>query len=138
MPDSTKASSQVLERIEIRLDRMGLTATKVMKAVGLPTSLLEDLRTGKANVPRGQRLLKLADALGTSVGYLVGLDPDAPPPPEMLQEDQGSLGLLASDEAALLGAYRRLPVPSRAAALHVILKMAGPEVEPTVASRKAV
>jgi hypothetical protein len=78
-------------------------------------------------IPRGQRLLKLAEALGTSVSYLVGLDPDVAPPQELLEEDQGSLGLLAGDEDALLRAYRRLDVSSRAAALHVLLKMAGPE-----------
>ena len=63
---------------------------------------------------------------------LVGLDPDVAPPQELLEEDQGTLGLLAGDEEALLRAYRRLDVSSRAAALHVLLKMAGPEPTPDV------
>ena len=78
--------------------------------------------------PRGKRLIKLAEALATSVSYLVGLDPDAPVPQEYLEEDQGSLGLLAGDEDALLRAYRRLDMSSRAALLQIVLKMA-PEPE---------
>lgn len=124
------APSPVLARIEIRLDRMDLAPETLCREVGLPPDFLDRLRTGKAPVPRGKRLVKLAEALGTSVSYLVGLDPDAPPPQEVLEEDQGSLGLLAGDEEALLRAYRRLDVSSRAAALHVIVKMAGPEPEP--------
>ena len=120
----------VLERIEARLERMDVPPEAVLKEAGLPTDFLEKLRLGKVSVPRGRRLVKLAEALGTSVSYLVGLDPDVMPPPELLEEDQGSFGLLAGDEEALLGAYRRLDVSSRAAVLHVLLKMAGPEPEP--------
>ena len=39
------------------------------------------------------------------------------PPQELLEEDQGSFDLLAGDEEALLRAYRRLDIPSRAAAI---------------------
>jgi transcriptional regulator with XRE-family HTH domain len=120
----------VLERIEARLERMDVPPATALKEAGLPSDFLEKLRLGKAAVPRGRRLIKLADALGTSVSYLVGLDPDTAPPQELLEEEQGSFGLLAGDEEALLGAYRRLDVSSRAAALHVLLKMAGPEPEP--------
>ena len=79
-------------------------------------------------MPKGKKLLRLADALSTSVAYLVGLDPDAPVPEEYLQEDQGALGLLAADEERLLRAYRRLDVPSRAALLQIVGKMS-PEPE---------
>ena len=126
----------VLERIEIRLDRMNLAPETLCREAGLPPDFLDRLRSGRAPVPRGQRLAKLAEALGTSVSYLVGLDPDVPPPQDLLEEDQGSLGLLAGDEEALLRAYRRLDVPSRAAALHVILKMAGPEPEAEKPARR--
>jgi transcriptional regulator with XRE-family HTH domain len=125
----------VIERIEARLERMDVPPETALKEAGLPRDFLEKLRLGKAPIPRGRRLVKLAEALGTSVSYLVGLDPDVPPPQELLEEDQGSFGLLAGDEEALLRAYRRLDVSSRAAALHVVLKMAGPEPEPEV--RKA-
>jgi transcriptional regulator with XRE-family HTH domain len=130
------APSPVLARIEIRLDRMGLAPETLCREAGLPPDFLDKLRSGKAPVPRGKRLIKLAEALGTSVSYLVGLDPDAPPPQEVLEDDQGSLGLLAGDEEALLRAYRRLDVSSRAAALHVVLKMAGPEPEPETPARR--
>jgi transcriptional regulator with XRE-family HTH domain len=119
----------MVERIEARLDRLGTPESEVMRTAGLPPDLLDQLRAGKPVVPRGQRLVRLADALGTSVAYLVGLDPDADPPAELLAEDQGNLGLLAGDEEALLLAYRRLDVPSRAALLLVVLKMAGPAEE---------
>jgi hypothetical protein len=119
----------IVERIESRLDRMDLAPDVAFKAAGLPSDFLEKLRAGQTALPRGQRLIKLAEILDTSISYLVGLDPDAPPPQELLDEDQGSLGLLAVDEDALLRAYRRLDVSSRAAALHVIRKMAGPEPE---------
>ena len=120
----------MLARIEARLDRMDLAPETALREAGLPSDFLEKLRGGKTRIPRGQKLIKLAEALGTSVSYLVGLDPDIPPPQELLEEDQGTLGLLAGDEEALLRAYRRLDVSSRAAALHVLLKMAGSEPDP--------
>jgi transcriptional regulator with XRE-family HTH domain len=120
----------ILARIEARLDRIDQAPQIILKQVGLPSDFLDRLRMGKVALPRGQRLIKLAEALGTSISYLIGLDPDAAPPKELLEEDQGSLGLLAVDENALLRAYRRLDMASRAAALHVICRMAGPEPEP--------
>jgi hypothetical protein len=125
----------IAERIEARIERMDLPPEAVLKDAGLPSDFLDKLRIGRASLPRGQRLVKLAEALGTSVSYLVGLDPDAAPPAKLLEEEQGSLGLLSGDEDALLRAYRRLDVSSRAAALHVLLKMAGPE--PEAESKKA-
>ncbi|KAA2213539.1 hypothetical protein [Teichococcus oryzae] len=119
--------SPMVERIEGRLERLGLDFAGIARSAGLPDDLLDRLREGRAPVPRGQRLVRLAEALSTSVSYLVGLDPDTQPPQELLEEEQGSLGLLAGDEEALLRAYRRLDVPGRAAILHVLLKMAGPE-----------
>lgn len=119
----------LVERIESRLDRLGVPEVDVLRAADLPSDLLDQLRAGKTVVPRGQRLVRLADALGTSVAYLVGLDPDAQAPAELLAEDQGNLGLLAGDEEALLLAYRRLDVSSRAALLQVVQKMTGPADE---------
>jgi hypothetical protein len=93
----------------------------------LPVDFLERLRAGKAVPPRGKRLVALAEVLATSVSYLVGLDPDTAPPTELLEEEQGSLGLLAGDEEALLRAYRRLDMPQKAALVLVVRSMAGPE-----------
>ena len=126
--DCGQEAGEFAERIGGRLDRLGLSPEYAARAAGLPADFIPRLLDGKLPPPRGQRLVKLADALATSVSYLIGLDPDVPVPPEHLEEEQGSLGLLAGDEEALLRAYRRLDVSSRAALLQVASKMA-PEPE---------
>ena len=113
--------------IEGRLDRLGLTAEAACRQAGLPADFLDRLAAGRVPPPRGQKLVRLAEALATSVSYLVGLDPDTPPPAEVREEEQGSLGLLAGDEEALLRAYRRLEFPQKAAVVLVVRSMAGPE-----------
>ena len=118
-----------LERVESRLERVGLTAQEACRRAGLPADHLDRIREGKALMPRGQPLIKFAEVLSTSISYLVGLDPDTPPPEELLEEAQGSLGLLAGDEEGLLRAYRRLDFSHKAALLTVARKMAGPEPE---------
>ena len=128
----------ILERIESRLERLGLSPEQACAEAGLPPDLLARLAAGKAAVPRGRKLARLAEALSTSVSYLVGLDPDTQPPPEWLEEDQGSFGLLAGDEEALLGAYRRLDPPAKSALLLVVRKMAGPEPVPDAVPVKVV
>ena len=122
------------ERIQGRLDRLGLSAGEAATAAGIPGDIVERLIDGRTEVLRGKRLVRLADALSTSIGYLIGLDPDEAVPEEFLAEDQGQLGLLAGDEEALLRAYRRLDISSRAALLQVASKMAP---EPEVLERKA-
>ena len=122
------AGTEMAARIQGRLDRLGLSATDAAKTAGLPDDFIGKLLDGHGPPPRGKRLVKLAEALATSVSYLVGLDPDTPVPDEYLAEEQGSLGLLAGDEEALLRAYRRLDVSSRAALLQLMLKIA-PEPE---------
>ena len=122
------------DRLYGRLDRLGMELEDLADAAGLPVETARKLLDGKTDAPRGKKLLRLADALSTSVAYLVGLDPDTDVPEEYLQEDQGALGLLAGDEDALLRAYRRLDVSSRAALLQVATKMAP---EPELPKRKA-
>jgi len=116
------------DRVQGRLDRLGLSAEGAARIAGLPGDFIRKLLDGNLPPPRGQRLVRLAEALATSVSYLVGLDPDTPVPAEYFEEDQGSLGLLAGDEEALLRAYRRLDFSSKAALVQVVLKMA-PEPE---------
>ncbi|WP_159351167.1 hypothetical protein [Roseomonas harenae] len=125
----------MVELIESRLDRLGLSPEEAFRQAGLPPDLLLRLRDGTAPVPRGARLVRLAEALGTSVSWLVGLDPDVAPPTELLEEEQGSLGLLAGDEEALLHAYRSLDFPTKAALLTVVRRMAGPEPVPEVQAK---
>ena len=133
MTDAARDDGGFIERVQGRLDRLGLTPEDAGRAAGLPADLIGKLLAGAAPPPRGQRLVKLADALATSVSYLVGLDPDTPVPEEYLQEEQGSLGLLAGDEEALLRAYRRLEFPLKAALLQVVLRMSP---EPEIPERK--
>lgn len=128
-------AGEFAERVQGRLDRLGLSPGYAARAAGLPADFVSRLLEGKLPPPRGQRLVKLADALATSVSYLIGLDPDMPVPAEYLEEEQGSLGLLAGDEEALLRAYRRLDVSSRSALLQVASKMA-PEPEPQAKPRR--
>ena len=122
------------ERIQGRLDRLGMTAEEAALAAGMPAQVVEKVLDGRTEMLRGKRLVRLADALSTSIGYLIGLDPDEAVPEEFLAEDQGQLGLLAGDEEALLRAYRRLDMSSRAALLQVASKMAP---EPEILERKA-
>lgn len=117
-----------------RLDRLGMTPGEAASGVGMTLDGLEKILDGRVEGIRGKRLVRLAEVLATSVGYLVGLDPDEAVPEEWLAEDQGQLGLLAGDEEALLRAYRRLDVSSRAALLQVVTKMAP---KPEVLERKA-
>jgi transcriptional regulator with XRE-family HTH domain len=118
----------IATRLQGRLERLELAPDEAARAAGLPADVLRRILENEAPLPRGQRLVKLAEALETSVAYLIGLDPDAVVPEEFLQEDQGALGLLALDEETILRAYRRLDISSRAAVLRVLLKMA-PEPE---------
>lgn len=130
------AAPPMMELIEGRLDRLGLTPEEASRAAGLAPDFLDRLRDGRVPVPRGERLRRLAEALSTSVSYLVGLDPDVPPPAEWLEEEQGSLGLLAGDEEGLLRAYRKLEFSAKAAVLLVVRRMAGPEEAPDAVPAK--
>ena len=89
---ASPAFEAMAERIDARIERMDVPAAAVLKEARLASDFLDKLRLGKVPLPRGQRLIKLAEALGTSVSYLVGLDPDVAPPPEVLEEEQATLG----------------------------------------------
>ena len=119
----SNTSSDFADRVQGRLDRLGLSPDAAAAAAGLSAAALRGVLEGGTPPPRGKRLVQLAEALSTSVAYLVGLDPDDPVPGEYLQEDQGELGLLAMDEEALLRAYRRLDMPTRAALLLIAARL---------------
>jgi len=127
--------SPFADRVATRLERLDLTPEAAARLAGLAPEAVARILDGRAAPLRGQRLVRLAEALATSVSYLVGLDPDTSVPNEFLEEDQGTLGLLAGDEEALLRAYRRLDVSTRAALLRVVGTMSP---EPTVDERKPV
>ena len=122
------------ERVQGRLDRVDKTPEQVAHEAGMRPDQLAALLDGKTDVVRGKCLVRLAEVLATSVGYLVGLDPDEAVPESWLEDDQGQLGLLAGDEEALLRAYRRLDMSSRAALLLIVNKMAP---EPEMPERKS-
>ena len=125
------------ERLTGRLERLGLRPDEASRRAGLPPDALDRMVAGAAGLPRGAKLTRLAEVLGCSISYLIGLEPDAPPPAEMLEEDQGSFGTLTPDQDALLRAYGRLDVLSKQALLRVAQRMAGPEPEaPPVRVRK--
>lgn len=132
---SLNDASPFADRIAARLERLDLTPEAAAKLAGLAPDALARILDGRAPPPRGQRLVRLAEALATSVSYLVGLDPDTSVPTEYLEEDQGTLGLLAGDEEAMLRAYRRLDVPTRAALLQVLRTMSP---EPVMDEQKPV
>jgi transcriptional regulator with XRE-family HTH domain len=120
---TSNSVTEFADRVQGRLDRLDLNPDDLARLAGIPPSFIRRMLDGDVPPPRGKRLIKLAEALATSVSYLVGLDPDTPVPDEYLQEDQGSLGLLAGDEEVLLRAYRRLDMSSRAALIQIMLKM---------------
>jgi transcriptional regulator with XRE-family HTH domain len=125
-----KADPEIVARIEGRLERLGLTAEEVDRAAGLPSGALAAILRGEAGLPRGTALRRLAVALDVAEEFVLGLEPGDLIPPEMLEEPQGQLGLLAPDEEALLRHYRRLDVPLRAAIGLLVARAAGPEPEP--------
>jgi len=125
----------IAERIEGRLERLELTPAQVERSVGLPAGSMAAILAG-GPLPRGSLLRRLAEALGVDEHFLLGLDPGEVIPAEMLEEAQGSLGLLSPDEEALLRNYRRLEVPLRAAFNQILARAAGPEPVPPAPSRR--
>ena len=69
----------------------------VSRATGISPSTFSDWKTGKST-PNGEKLVKIARYLGTTVEYLVTGETSDPLPPVILSED----------EEGLLAAYRSL------------------------------
>ena len=123
-----ETDAEIAARIEGRLERLGLSGPEADRAAGLPAGTCDALVRGGGHLPGGTALRLLAAALDVEEAFLLGLEPGDLIPPEMLEEPQGELGLLAPDEEALLRHYRRLDVPTRAAVVHLVSRAAGPEV----------
>ena len=122
-----EADAEIAARIEGRLERLGLSGPEADRLAGLPHGSCDALMRGEGRLPRGTALRRLAAVLDVEEAFLLGLEPGDLIPPEMLEDPQGELGLLAPDEEALLRHYRRLDVPTRAALVHLVSRAAGPE-----------
>ena len=104
-----EVNGEVAERIDRRLDALGLRPEEVDAKAGLPPGTTERLGAGQGPIPGGRFLRGLCAALDTDEAYLLGLEPGDLVPAELLVEPQGELGLLAPDEEALLKHYRSSP-----------------------------
>lgn len=124
------------ERIEGRLLRLELPAEAADRAAGLAPGTVAAILSGEGALPRGSGLKRLAEALGVEEAFLLGLEPGESIPAQWLEEPQGSLGLLAPDEEALLRHYRRMDVPLRAAFNLLAARAAGPEPEPAATPKR--
>lgn len=62
---------------ESLLEKHGITAYKVAKATGITTSTLTSWKQGKY-VPKPDKLQKIADYFGVSLGYLMGTEEEEP------------------------------------------------------------
>lgn len=62
---------------ESLLEKNGVTAYKVAKATGITTSTLTSWKQGKY-VPKPDKLQKIADYFGVSLGYLMGTEDEEP------------------------------------------------------------
>jgi hypothetical protein len=119
------ARSEIAARIEGRLERLGLSVEAADRQAALPAGSVLAIVEGLADLPRGAAFRRLAAALEVDEAFILGLEPGDLIPPEMLEEAQGELGLLAPDEDALLRNYRRLEVPLRAAVGLLVSRAAG-------------
>lgn len=82
------------EKYLLLLERRGLRAVDVARAMGVDPSRISELKRG-AYSPPPEKLLRLARILGTTADYLADDDQDEPPVP------------LTADELVVLAAYRR-------------------------------
>jgi hypothetical protein len=124
------ANPEIAARIEGRLDRLGISADDADEQAGLPTGTVIALLRCIGSLPRGNALRRLAAVLDVDEEFILGLEPGDLIPPQMFEEPQGELGLLAPDEEALLRYYRRLDIPTRAAVSLVVSRAAGPDPAP--------
>lgn len=63
--------TKMYERFELLLKQKNLTAYKVCKATGIPTSTIYTWKLGKTSLSM-PKLVKIADYLGVTVDYLMG------------------------------------------------------------------
>ena len=65
-------------RIESRCTEMGIRPGRLCSDLGLSRSLMTDLKMGRKKTVSAETAQKIAGYLGVSVGYLLGLEENAP------------------------------------------------------------
>ncbi len=72
MEQEPKTTLQI--RLQEKLDERGEKPAPLATRLGLGPSFIRDIIRGKTKSPRAESLAKLADALGTTTGYLMGTE----------------------------------------------------------------
>ena len=74
------------ERVQARLNDLGLTQITAATKAGLPRDTLRNLFRDRASLPRADTLVQIARALGVRAGFLLGEEsaPEAPDTAAML------------------------------------------------------
>ena len=94
----------------------GITAYRIAKDCGFSNVTLSDWKN-KGNMPKTDKLVKIARYLGTTVEYLVTGEDPAPAPAVRI----------SSEEESLLSAYRSLNTTGRKKAAEYVSDLAGNE-----------
>lgn len=63
------------ERIRQERRRLGMSQAHLAHVIGISTTAMNDIETGKTPDPRGSRIHALADAFGVTTDYLFGRNP---------------------------------------------------------------
>lgn len=88
---------------ESLLEKNGVTAYKVAKATGITTSTLTSWKQGKY-VPKPDKLQKIADYFGVSLGYLMGTEEE----PNAVDKDNNPI-VIDDDALELLEELKTRP-----------------------------
>lgn len=75
------------------LEMKGLKPADVAKATGISPVMFSEWKSGKITCPKTDKLIKIADFLGCSVGYLAGTTDDPTPETQGYYIDSESLKL---------------------------------------------
>lgn len=106
---SPDATSPLVLRIQQRLGELGMTATAVSLKVGENKDLLRDIINGRTRNPRADTMRRIADALETTVEWLMEGDGEGPAP-AMVGRPESNVRLAAIKPPVLGTLARDVPV----------------------------
>lgn len=95
---------------------VGMSQKELARHLGTPPSHLSDIEADKVPRVSGEMLAKIAEILGTTTDYLLGLTPDPIKPPEMVEEE------LPLDVRLLYQQIERLPPGIRDQAVEYLIE----------------